>query len=267
MPDGITPVRYEDVADISGMLTILDVGDQGTQVMIEVDGLIPDGLYTVWADFYQAPGFTPDFAHELALGALGYDSNNPPTNPAGYVGNVIRADADGHGALDVVQPAGVGSWYTVVDGFGIPNYVLDAPVAEFHTVLAYHIDGKSWGARAGEAEGFDAFDATWVGIGGSFVTGCAPLNDLVGDLDGDGSVGFTDFQVLSASFGTEVSSYTDGDVNCNGSVGFADFLALAANFGQSLGATATANAVPEPSGSPLLIPALLGLLLVRPKRV
>ena len=169
MPDGTTPVRYNDIANISGTLSVSDVGEPGTRVTINADGLIPGGLYTVWAVFFQAPGFTPDYAHQLALGALGYDSNNPPANPVDYVGNVIRADANGHGELDVIQSPGDASWFTVVDGFEIPPYVLDAPVAEFHTVLAYHIDGMSWGPRAGAPEGFDAFDETWVSLGGSFV--------------------------------------------------------------------------------------------------
>ncbi len=68
MPDGTTQVTYNDVANLSGTLTVLEVGEQGTQVTVSADGLIPGGLYTAWLDFFEAPGFTPDFAHELAAG-------------------------------------------------------------------------------------------------------------------------------------------------------------------------------------------------------
>ena len=78
---------------------------------------------------------------------------------------------------------------------------------------------------------------------------------LAGDLDGDGTVAFPDFLVLSASFGQNVESYIAGDIDCDGQVAFADFLLLSANFGQSSGVMAAA--VPEPSGLSL---ALLGLV-------
>ena len=172
MPDGSTQVRYNDIANLSGTLTVVDAGEQGSEVSISADGLIPGGVYTAWIDLFQAPGFTPDFAHELAAGALGYDATNPPADPLDYVGNVFTADANGRGELlGVIQPPGPTSWFTtdVVPGFEVPPYVLDSPVAEFHVVLAYHMDGMSWGPRPGIGEGFDAFDATWVGYGGAVV--------------------------------------------------------------------------------------------------
>lgn len=93
--------------------------------------------------------------------------------------------------------------------------------------------------------------------------GCAPLNDLAGDLDGDATVGFPDFLTLSANFGQAVSSYSDGDVDCDGSVGFPDFLALSANFGKSLGST---QAVPEPASWMLAVYPLIGLGLLRRRK-
>ena len=84
----------------------------------------------------------------------------------------------------------------------------------------------------------------FVGGGGGL---CNP--DTKGDLDGDGSVGFADFLVLSGNFGNEVSSHTEGDIDCDGSVGFSDFLALSANFGTTV---AAAQSVPEPDAVALL---------------
>lgn len=86
---------------------------------------------------------------------------------------------------------------------------------------------------------------------------CTPLGELddflseIGlpkaDLDGDGEVAFSDFLILSESFGGE-GSYTDGDIDKSGTVEFADFLALSENFGISAGA----QAIPEPSSLQIL---------------
>lgn len=78
-----------------------------------------------------------------------------------------------------------------------------------------------------------------------------------GDLDGNGMVAFADFLILSANFGSEVSSHAEGDIDCSGDVAFADFLVLSANFGQSIGAV---SPVPEPSGLTLLTLASFGVI-------
>ena len=81
-----------------------------------------------------------------------------------------------------------------------------------------------------------------------------PSDGIPGDLDGNGSVAFADFLILSANFGGEGLTYAEGDIDCNGEIAFADFLVLSANFGQ--GAEQT-QAVPEPSSL-----SLLGWMLV-----
>ena len=56
--------------------------------------------------------------------------------------------------------------------------------------------------------------------------------DIRGDIDGDGTVGFTDFLILSSNFGqTSNEDLLDGDLDGDGTVGFTDFLILSANFG------------------------------------
>ena len=51
----------------------------------------------------------------------------------------------------------------------------------------------------------------------------------VGDFDGDGSVGFSDFLMFAQAFGTNDTKF---DIDGDGSVGFADFLLFAAEFGK-----------------------------------
>ena len=57
---------------------------------------------------------------------------------------------------------------------------------------------------------------------------------LPGDLNFDGQNGFSDFLVLSASFGSVDAVWADGDFDGDGVVGFADFLLLSRSFGQNL---------------------------------
>lgn len=86
-----------------------------------------------------------------------------------------------------------------------------------------------------------------------------PADGLAGDLDGDGSVAFSDFLLLSNNFGGEGLSYGDGDIDCDGTIAFADFLVLSNNFGTS----AAAAAVPEPSTLSLVVLALFAMGLTR----
>jgi len=57
---------------------------------------------------------------------------------------------------------------------------------------------------------------------------------LEGDINGNGSVDFADFLILSANFGRNTTEGTsDGDLDGDGAVMFDDFLVLSANFGRT----------------------------------
>ncbi len=81
----------------------------------------------------------------------------------------------------------------------------------------------------------------------------AAIPTLAGDLDGNGDVAFPDFLVLSANFGQDLPSYTDGNIDLAGGVAFTDFLILSANFGQAPAAGAATASVPEPTSVVLLL--------------
>jgi hypothetical protein len=83
-------------------------------------------------------------------------------------------------------------------------------------------------------------------VGGEPIT-CDP--NSMGDVDGNGTVEFADFVVLSANYGNSVADQTFGDIDCNGTVEFADFVVLSANYGSTVGGAAS---VPEPASLGLL---------------
>lgn len=60
-----------------------------------------------------------------------------------------------------------------------------------------------------------------------------PLGVLLGDLNGDAEVNFSDFIVLAQAFG-QASSVSVADLNGDGRVDFSDFLIFAQNFGRKL---------------------------------
>ena len=59
------------------------------------------------------------------------------------------------------------------------------------------------------------------------------LNTVLGDLDLDGSVAFSDFLILSHNFGDSAATYVQGNIDLENGVGFSDFLILSQNFGLS----------------------------------
>jgi hypothetical protein len=109
----------------------------GTRLTLDVTGLIPNGVYTVWSDFYVPPGLTPDFANSIALGAFGATNGSE---------NKFVAGADGTAHFEGIQPAGPMSMFGAA-----PPYVLDPPVSEYYAFLAYHINGQTYGTEPAPA--------------------------------------------------------------------------------------------------------------------
>lgn len=91
------------------------------------------------------------------------------------------------------------------------------------------------------------------------------IGSVVGDLDGDGNVAFSDFLTLSRNFGSDVTSYAAGNIDLVDGVGFPDFLALSQNFG-FVGHNAIAI-VPEPADSTTPLIAIVYCLLLGPSVV
>lgn len=79
---------------------------------------------------------------------------------------------------------------------------------------------------------------------------------VIGDIDDDGTVGFSDFLTLSRNFGLSDRCAIHGELDGDGAVGFSDFLVLAREFGNASGTTQ----VPEGAFGFRII--LVGCLLI-----
>ena len=84
-------------------------------------------------------------------------------------------------------------------------------------------------------------------------------DEVSADLNGDGSVDFADFLLISANFNAEG---TEGDVDFDEFVGMSDFVIWRNQFDAGGGA-GEASAVPEPSTGTLGIVCLVALSLIR----
>ena len=105
-------------------------------------------------------------------------------------------------------------------------------------------------------------DQSRLGFGGGSCEQVAASRGTQGDLDGNGTVEFNDFLVLSSNFSQSVSTYEAGDIDCNTVVEFNDFLVLSTNFGQSVAAAS----VPEPTSSVLVMLSAFLMLPFRGRR-
>ena len=112
----------------------------------------------------------------------------------------------------------------------------DGATPDFKTILQ-SVEDEGSGGGSGSGDGVH------------WVPGPAPID---GDVNLDGSVDFSDFQIITANFGT-AGGRTDGDLNNDGLVDFADFQILQVYFGDKL--------IPEPS-SWLIWGGLVGLTAI-----
>ena len=76
----------------------------------------------------------------------------------------------------------------------------------------------------------DEFDRIWHPESDYQIVDPNAVDDVLGDVDGNGIVEMADFLLLAENFGKETDT---GDLNGDGFVSFVDFLILAKNFGNS----------------------------------
>jgi hypothetical protein len=133
-PDG-EPATWGSFSGGSATATVGGKDRRRSHVSIDLDGLAPEGVYTVWA-VHESGWHRP-------LG--GNDGEN----------NVFHADRNGDATLEVVDrpdeltlPPGATE---DEDGETVPitEYPLHEIPGEFFLVVAYHYDDRTWGPQPG----------------------------------------------------------------------------------------------------------------------
>jgi len=116
----------------------------GTELTLDVSGLVPNGVYTAWSAFFtESPFIVPN---AVGFGAAGKNDGSEGT---------LIADENGTATYTVEVPPGPLS----VRGEA-PDYVLDGHAA-YLVSGAYHIDSQTHGAVPGP-NSVGAFSATFI---------------------------------------------------------------------------------------------------------
>jgi|GEM_PF-2361890 len=107
---------------------------QGTRLNANLEGLIPNGVYSLWLQKFQAPGFDTAYTNVSGFGAAGDGTDN-----------VFTASANGTAKVHITSPAGPLSVFGSIGGC-IPEEEY-----ELHFVGIYHLDGKPGTTTPGTA--------------------------------------------------------------------------------------------------------------------
>ena len=140
--DGTRQLRWGSFRAINGRATLACV-DGGTHVNLQLSGLVPGALYTIWVVVFAAPGFvdTRELGGPFGLRALdhmiGVGSLGAPDGSQ----NTFRARGS-TGRLDVVHPAGPLSVFGSVGDCLFDAY-------EVRLVGIFHLDDRSHGPEPG----------------------------------------------------------------------------------------------------------------------
>lgn len=130
-------LTWGDFGTVRGMASITCKGN-GVEVTLDLSGLIPNGVYTIWNAVFQAPGM--DTSDPLlgidGLGAAGVGDGSD---------NTFVASPDGKGIITIYSPAGPMSI--------LPDLELGAcPLSdnfEWHIIGSYHLDNLTHGPSLG----------------------------------------------------------------------------------------------------------------------
>ncbi len=115
---------------------LIEQMEGGTKVSLNLTGLIPNALYTIWNATFTTPGFDPtaEGMNLIGLGVVGKSDGSE---------NYFRASANGTGHISAFTPGGPLSMVGEISEHPFSQEV------EWHLVGAYHLDDQSHGPDLG----------------------------------------------------------------------------------------------------------------------
>src|SRR5699024_5636337 len=146
-PEG-NPISWEEYDNVQGNVTVECV-ERGTRLTVELSGLIPGGLYTIWNVILEKPGFGGSL--QSLLGSI---VGVAPMGAPDGTESEFRASAEGTAQITEITPAGSMLQFPDVDEDwpdkrGIKDCALNE--YEYHVVGDYHYDDKTHGNIPGPA--------------------------------------------------------------------------------------------------------------------
>ena len=110
--------------------------EAGVKTTLELSGLIPDGVYTIWNVVFDSPGMDP--AQEMlsidGVGAAGIGDGSD---------NSFVASSEGKAEITINSPGGTLSMMGTMGNCPLTDNF------EWHVVGSYHMDGKTYGPDLG----------------------------------------------------------------------------------------------------------------------
>jgi hypothetical protein len=141
-PDG-HQLTLGEFTKVKGLGTVNCRGN-GTELVINLTGLVPGGTYTLWNVVFADPGFDGTMDNRVGLGAFGSTDGSD---------NFLTASSSGRGTLTVTVPPGPMSLTAPNnDGPHELGSCLTGEEFEFHVVGSYKTAGKTYGPTFGPAE-------------------------------------------------------------------------------------------------------------------
>ena len=133
-PDG-KHLNWGEFSQVTGKV-IVDCIGSSVKVSMNLSGLIPNGVYTVWNVTFEAPGMDPSQAM-LGLDGIGAAGKGNGSD------NYFTAAADGSASISIVSPGGSLSMMGTIEACPLTDNF------EWHVVGTYHMDGKTYGPDLG----------------------------------------------------------------------------------------------------------------------
>ncbi len=133
-PDG-RHLNWGEFSQVTGNVTVNCMGGS-VKVDLALNGLIPNGVYTIWNVTFDAPGMDPSQAM-LGLDGIGAAGKGNGSD------NYFVASANGSASIAIISPGGSLSMMGTMEACPLTDNF------EWHIVGTYHMDGKTYGPDLG----------------------------------------------------------------------------------------------------------------------